>query len=142
MCCNLLLTDGTKLVGIRLRLDKQEGEGDELGYLRCPAVVEEMDPADPVGGRGGGGGGVADGVQGRRTEGDEWGIWRWMDGGPLSKEREGLLRLDGSKGASTASAFRPPQFIQCGRGAGRLLKQVQGEVLLLPQQMPPPCRLP
>ena len=22
----------------------------KLGYLRCPAVVEEMDPADPVGG--------------------------------------------------------------------------------------------
>ena len=53
----------------------------KLGYLRCPAVVEEMDPADPVGGRGGGGGGVADGVQGWRTEGDEWGIWRWREGG-------------------------------------------------------------
>ena len=35
-------TRTAKLVGIRLRLDKKEGEGDELGYLRYPAVVEEL----------------------------------------------------------------------------------------------------
>ena len=45
-------TRTTKLVGIRLRLDKKEGEGDELGYLRYPAVVEVLDPAaEPKGGR-------------------------------------------------------------------------------------------
>ena len=50
-----------------------------------------------------------------------------MDGGPLPEEGEGLLRLDGPRGACPIPTFGLSQLIQCGRGADAFLSKFKGK---------------